>query len=45
MRIDPSEAWSRNQCGGVALDDGEFVAEDEFRSSNARHYNHPEKHT
>jgi len=40
-----SKTRPRKQCGGTAFDDGEFVAEDEFRSYDARGYNHLEERT
>ncbi len=40
-----SKTWPRKQCGGAAFDNGEFVAEDEFRSYDARGYDNLEKRT
>jgi hypothetical protein len=45
MRPNSSKAWSRGQCGSIAIDYGEFVTEDELRSFDARCYNYLEKHT
>jgi hypothetical protein len=45
MRSATSETWPWDQCGGVTIDGGEFVAEDEFGSSGARGVDHLEKHT
>jgi hypothetical protein len=45
MRPNPSKAWSRGQCGSIAIAYGEFVTEDELISSNARGYDCLEKHT
>jgi hypothetical protein len=45
MRSATSETWSWDQCGGVTVDGGELVAEDEFGSSGARGIDHLERHT
>jgi len=44
MRLNPGEAWTRCQRGGIAINNGESVAKDEFRSSDAGVYDHLEKH-
>jgi hypothetical protein len=41
----PSKAWSRGQCGSVAIDYAKSITENEFRNSNARCYYYLEKHT
>jgi len=45
MKPNPSKAWSRGQCGSIAIDYGEFVIEGELKSSDARGYDYFEKHT
>jgi hypothetical protein len=32
MKLDPSEACSKNQCGSITINYGEYVVEHEFRS-------------
>ncbi len=43
MRSDPGEAWPWDQCGGVTVDSGEFVAEDECGNSGTRGVDHLEQ--
>jgi hypothetical protein len=45
MRPNPSKAWSRGQCGSVAINNGKFVIENELRNSNAGCYYCLEEHT
>ncbi len=41
----PSKAWSRRQCGGLAIDYGKFITKNELRNSDAGCYYNLEKHT
>jgi hypothetical protein len=43
MRPNPSKAWSRGQCGGVAIDYS--ITENELINSDAGCYYCLEKHT
>ncbi len=45
MGFNTSKTRPRKQCGGITIDDGEFVVEDEFRSYDARGYDRLEEHT
>jgi hypothetical protein len=38
MRPNPSKAWSRGQCGSIAINYGKFVTEDELRNFDVGSY-------
>ncbi|CAN5957250.1 unnamed protein product [Sphagnum jensenii] len=44
MRSTTSETWSWDQCGGLAVDNGELATEDEFGNSGAGGIDHLEGH-
>jgi hypothetical protein len=35
MRFDLNKVWSRNQCGGITIDYGKYVAQYELRRYDA----------
>ncbi len=37
-RLNPNKAWSKGQCGSIAINYGKFVTEDELKNFDARCY-------
>ncbi len=45
MRPNPSKAWSKGQCGSIAINYGKFVAKGEFKNFDAGIYFYYKEHT
>jgi len=45
MKPNPSKAWSKGQCGGVAIDYGKSIIENELMNSDSGCYDYFGKHT
>jgi len=44
MRFNPSEEWTKCQCGGITFDNGESVVEDQFGDCDVGVYDYLAEH-
>jgi hypothetical protein len=45
MRLDPSKAWSKGQCGGITINYGKSIAKNELRSFDVGYHYYFGEHT